>query len=59
SAAAGYGQIKSRETSVNTFAISGCAFIFLPGIIYMKVPGNSLELPNQLSLFVVSPPRGG
>ncbi|MCI5209589.1 MAG: hypothetical protein D3910_12545 [Candidatus Electrothrix sp. ATG2] len=27
--------------------------------IYMKVPGNSLELPDQLSLFVVSPPKGG
>ncbi|MCI5207431.1 MAG: hypothetical protein D3910_01245, partial [Candidatus Electrothrix sp. ATG2] len=27
--------------------------------VYMKVSGNSLELPDQLSLFVASPPRGG
>ncbi|RWX46631.1 hypothetical protein VT99_12104 [Candidatus Electrothrix marina] len=25
----------------------------------MKVPGNSLELPDKLSFFVVSPPKGG
>ncbi|MCI5142518.1 MAG: hypothetical protein D3909_12525 [Candidatus Electrothrix sp. ATG1] len=27
--------------------------------VYMKVPGNSLELPDKLSFFVVSPPKGG
>ncbi|MCI5211915.1 MAG: hypothetical protein D3910_24760 [Candidatus Electrothrix sp. ATG2] len=27
--------------------------------VYMKVPGNSLELPDKLSSFVVSPPKGG
>ncbi|MCI5210858.1 MAG: hypothetical protein D3910_19200 [Candidatus Electrothrix sp. ATG2] len=26
---------------------------------YMKVPGNSLELHDKLSSFVVSPPKGG
>ncbi|MCI5140380.1 MAG: hypothetical protein D3909_01270 [Candidatus Electrothrix sp. ATG1] len=27
--------------------------------VNMKVPGNSLELPDKLSSFVVSPPKGG
>ncbi|MCI5143462.1 MAG: hypothetical protein D3909_17425 [Candidatus Electrothrix sp. ATG1] len=27
--------------------------------VYMKVPGNSLELNDNLSSFVVSPPEGG
>ncbi|MCI5140420.1 MAG: hypothetical protein D3909_01520 [Candidatus Electrothrix sp. ATG1] len=27
--------------------------------VYMKVPGNSLELPDKFSFFVVSPPEGG
>ena len=27
--------------------------------VYMKVPGNPLELPDKLSFFVVSPPKGG
>ncbi|MCI5142273.1 MAG: hypothetical protein D3909_11265, partial [Candidatus Electrothrix sp. ATG1] len=27
--------------------------------VYMKVPGNSLELPDKLSSFVISPPKGG
>ena len=25
----------------------------------MKVPGNPLELPDKISFFVVSPPKGG
>ena len=27
--------------------------------VYMKVPGNHLELHDKLSFFVVSPPKGG